>query len=225
VRPPLAPSAPALPARPGEALRRRLRAVFERYETDRNELGRRLLHGTGAFVLVYYLLPARLAGVLSKETALLLALAVVLAVEVLRLGFGARLPTIRGYEAHRPASYVFYAVGLVAAVLLFPPPIAAAVVLGTAFVDPLAGLLRRGSHPRLAPGLPIVVYTALAALALGAVGRWPWDLALGCGALAAVVAVAVERWRFRWLDDDLTMTVVPAVVLYGVGVVGLGLAR
>jgi hypothetical protein len=210
----------------GGGFRRRLAAVLGREESAGDEIWRRMVHAAGAFVLVYFVVPSGFFVVVSKEVVLLVALAAVGGIEVLRLGFGVELPTIRGYEARRPASFVFYAVGLVVAVLLFPEPIAVAVVLGTAFVDPLAGELRSSARwRRFQPALPLVVYFALAATALAVVGPWPWPDAVGLGALASVVGVAVERWRFRWLDDDLTMTVVPALVLYGSGVVALGLGR
>jgi hypothetical protein len=215
VRPDVNPARPALRLHRGGQFRRWLASAFGRPEAEANEIWRRLIHGTGALVLVYYLLPPGFFVVVPNAAALLLALGAVVVLEGLRLGLGVELPTLRAYEAHRPASYVFYAVGLAAAVLLFPPPIAAAVVLGTAFVDPLAGELRRrrGTGP---PSLvvPWAVYTALATAALVYAGRWPWELALGLGGVGAGVAVAVERWRFRWLDDDLTMTVAPALVLY-----------
>jgi hypothetical protein len=189
-------------------------------------LWRRLVHGSGAFVLIYFLLPDGFFVVLPKETVLLLALAAAGVLEALRLGLGVELPTLRDYEAHRLASYVFYAVGLVAAILLLPEGLAVAVILGTALVDPIAGGLRSAQAPGpVAVAVPIVVYAGLAALALASVGRWPLGPAVALGTAAAVVAVAVERWRWRWLDDDLTMTVAPAVLLYGVGIVAFGLPR
>lgn len=189
-------------------------------------LWRRLLHGAGGFALVYYIVPTGFFVVVSKEVAVLIALGLVGLLELLRLGFGVELPTIRGYEEGRPASYVFYAVGIVLALLLFPEAIGATVVLGTALVDPLAGELRGSSRGRrLGPWPPIVAYGVLATLTLGGIGRWPWTWAVALAVLAAGVAVGMERWRLRWLDDDLTMTVVPALALYGVGVVALGLPR
>jgi dolichol kinase len=218
------PSA-ALRLHRGGQFRRRLARAFGRDETEGDVLWRRILHGTGAFVLVYYLLPDDFFVVASKELVLLLALAAAFVLELARHRFGLELPTIRGYESNRPASFLFYSVGLVVAVLLFPEGIAAVVVVGTAFVDPIAGDLRTsGRSATVRLSVPIVVYAVLAAVALAVVGRWPLDAAVGLGALAAVVAVLVERWRFRWVDDDLTMTVVPAVVLLGAAV-GLGLAR
>ena len=214
------------PAPGAGRLRRRLAVALGRDEAAADRVSRRILHGAGAFILVYYPMPVYFFLVLPKEAVLLLALAAVGAIEVLRLGFGTKVPTIRDYEARRPASYVFYAVALVIAVLLFPVPIAAAVVLGTAIVDPLAGELR--AQPRWARFqlvAPFTVYTVLATVALGLLGPWPWGWSVGLGALAAAVGVSVERWRFRWVDDDLSMTVVPALVLYAVGIGLLGLAR
>jgi hypothetical protein len=210
----------------GGTFRRRLARAFGRDESAGDAVSRRVVHVAGALVLVYYPMPVDFFVVVPKEVALLLALAAMFALEIARLGFHAELPTIRGYEARRPASYLFYSVALVAAILLFPPPIAVAVILGTAIVDPLAGEMRGASLPLgRSLGVSFLVYTALATVALAGVGRWPWEAALGLGAFAAAVGVAVERWRFRWLDDDLTMTIVPAVALYAVGIVALGLPR
>lgn len=214
------------PGLPPLALRRRLAALFGRPAVEGDRIGRRAVHAAGAFVLVYFPMPVDFFVVLPKEVVLLLALASLFVLEALRLGRGAKVPTIRPYEARRPASYLFYGVALVLAVLLFPEPIAVAVVLGTALVDPLAGELRSAARwSRYQVAAPFVAYTVLATAALGLVGPWPWGWAFVLGAVAAAVGVGVERWRFRWVDDDLTMTVVPALVLYAVGVVGLGLPR
>ncbi len=208
------------PARGGR--RARLLALFRREVAQPGEVSRRLVHGAGAFVLVYYVVPSSLLF-LPKSFLLLLALAVAFALELLRLGGALALPMIRDYETRRPASFLFYAVALAAALLVLPEAIAVAVVLGTAFVDPVAGALRATPRGRrLALGLPFALYAALAFVALAGVGRWPWAEALGLAGLAAALGVGVERWRFRWLDDDLTMTVVPAAALYLVGVVALG---
>jgi dolichol kinase len=224
VRAGVAPSAPPLRLHGGGGFRRRLAVAFGRDEAARDALWRRLVHGTGAFVLVYYLLPNDFFVVLPKIDVLLIALAAAGGLEVLRLGFGVELPTMRAYEARRPASYLYYAVGLVAAIALFPEPIAVAVILGTALVDPLAGELRSSEGTRrLGPGIAAAVYAVLAAAAFAGVGRWPWAEVVGLAVLGAAVAIPVERWRFRWVDDDLTMTIVPAVALYLVAIVGLRL--
>jgi hypothetical protein len=206
--------------------RRWLGARFGHDEVWGDRLWRRLLHGLGSFVLVYYLLPDRFFVLLPKEAVLLAALAAVLAIELARHAVGLELPTIRPYERRRVGSYAFYSIALAGAILLFPEPIAVAVVLGTAFVDPVAGELRGDpAHRGRYPGVPFVLYTALAAVALVRVGGWPLLPGVALAALAAAVGLAAEWPKVAWLDDDLAMTFAPAIALYGVGVLALGLAR
>jgi len=158
---------------------------------------RRILHLFGALVLVYYAVPNNFFVVAPKADILLAALGVMFVLEALRHAVGLELPTIRPYETHRIASFVFFALALVLAVLLFPLPIAAAVVLGTAIVDPVAGELRRQSNsPVLTVGLPVAAYGLLAFVGLAAIGGWP----AGPSALLAVVAAprdprAIHRSR------------------------------
>jgi hypothetical protein len=206
--------------------RRWLGARFGHDEAWGDRLWRRILHGTGAFVLVYYLVPNGFFVLVPKETVLLLVLAAVLAIEVARHAIGLELPTLRPYETRRIGSYAFYSIALAGAILLFPVPIAAAVVLGTAFVDPFAGELRaEPTRARFYPVAPFVLYAALAVVVLVAVGRWPLLDAVVLGLLAAAVALAAEWPTVPWLDDDLAMTFAPALVLYAVGTLSLGLSR
>ena len=185
---------------------------------------RRIMHSAGAAVVVYYVVPDNFFVVAPKADVLLAALAAVFVLEALRHAVGLELPTVRPYEEHRIASYVFYALALVLAVLLFPKPIGAAVVLGTAIVDPIAGELRRRNRSALVTvGTPLAVYWLLATAGLAGVGRWPLVESLALAAAAAPIAVAAERPKWPWVDDDLVMTLVPALFLYGVGVALLGL--
>jgi hypothetical protein len=189
-----------------------------------DRLWRRILHGLGAAVLVYYPLPNDFFRVAPKVYILLLALAVVLALEGLRHWAGLEIPTIRDYERERIGSFAVFAVALVAVILVFPEPIAAAVILGTAIVDPFAGELRRrpaGLAWELA--VPCLVYAGLAFVGLALIGRWPLLDSGALALLAAAIGVAVERPKVWWFDDDLAMTLIPAVALYLVGVTALGL--
>jgi dolichol kinase len=175
---------------------------------------RHLLHVAGAVVLLYYVLPDGFFEVVSNEVALLLALGAVLAIEALRHIARVELPTIRPYERKRVASFAFFAVALVISVLVFPKTIAVAVVLGTALVDPLAGILRLRKKGYWTPWIaPIVVYTGIAFVVFRWVGGWSWGSALAIAVGAAVVAVLVERPESKWYDDDLGMTLVPGVLL------------
>ncbi len=208
----------------GGRFRRWLGARFGGDEVLGDRLWRRILHLFGAAVLAYYVLPVGFFLVLPKEDVLLLALAAVLVLEGLRHAAGLELPTVRPYEEHRIASFVFYAIALVGTVLLFPVPIAAAVVLGTSLVDPLAGELR--GAPRLArlyPVVPLAAYALLAWTGLALIGGWPVLLSAGLAVLSAPIAIAVERPKLPWVDDDLAMMFVPALALYAIGSVALGL--
>jgi hypothetical protein len=186
-----------------------------------NRVWRRILHALAAAVLVYYLLPEGFFVVVPKWVVLWAALLAVLVLEILRHSVGLELPTLRGYERGRVGSYVFLATAFVLAVTFLPEPIAVAVVLGTAFVDPLAGEVR--PYRSLYPALPLAVYAALAFIGLAVVGGWPVVPSVVLALVASGLAVVVERPKLTWLDDDLLMTFVPALALYGIGVVALGL--
>ena len=174
---------------------------------------RRIVHASGASVLLYYVLPPHLFVIASTEEMLLIALGLVLLLEVLRHGVGLELPTIRSYEIDRVGSYVYYSIALVAAVLLFPRPIAAVVVLGTAFVDPLAGELRR--RPPMARRVTPIAWVSYSVIAVPVLwlSGWPVATAVVAGLATAAIAIAVERPRWRWYDDDLAMTLVPGIAL------------
>jgi hypothetical protein len=198
----------------GGRSRARLGALFGGDAELGDRVWRRGVHIGAAIVLVYYLIPPGFFLILPNEVVLLLALAVVLGLEVLRHLAGLELPTIRPWEARRVASFAFYAVALVVAVLVFPRAIAAGVILGAAIVDPLVGELR---IRRIAPAglvlLPLAAYVGLAVVAIEVAGRWALPGALLAAAVAAVIAVAVERPKILWLDDDLAMTLVPGIAL------------
>jgi len=185
---------------------------------------RRILHLFGGLVLVYYALPTDFFVIAPKADILLAAFAALLVLEALRHTAGLELPTIRPYESHRIASFVFFALALVLAVLLLPLPIGAAVVLGTSIVDPVAGELRRQSaSPVLTVGIPLGAYGLLAFVGLVAIGGWPAGPSALLAVVAAPLAVAAERPKWPWVDDDLVMTFVPGLFLYAAGVLAFGL--
>ncbi|MGA8302095.1 MAG: hypothetical protein WA691_07870 [Thermoplasmata archaeon] len=184
---------------------------------------RRALHMIGAVVLVYYALPTNFFVVAPKAYILLAALAAVLVVEGLRHAVGLELPTIRPYEKGRIGSFAIFGVAIVAAILIFPVPIASAVILGTAIVDPLAGELRANVRFRRIDALaPFALYAGLAFIGLAVLGRWAPLPSVPLAVIAAAIAVAVERPKVWWIDDDLAMTLVPAVALYLIAIVALG---
>jgi hypothetical protein len=210
----------------GGTLRRWLGARFGRDEAYGDRVWRRILHASGAFVLIYYPFPDPFLGIVPKLGLLLAALGTLFALEFLRHAAALEIPALREYERGRPASFVFYGIALVAAVVFLPLPIGSAVVLGTSLVDPLIGELRASPRWRRSyPGLPYAAWFGLGVLGLAGFGGWPLPDAIGLAAIAGAAAIAVERPKIPWMDDDLLMTFVPAAILYGLGVVVLGLGR
>ncbi len=180
------------------------------------------MHGLGCFVLVYYVVPSPLLGVVPKEALLLSLLGVALLLEALRQARLLRVPMIRPYEEHRVASFAYYAIALTVAVLVFPRPVAAAAVLGSALVDPVVGELRSRA-PRAAFGLGYGLYVPLAFFGLVVLGHWPAAPSVGLALVAGLLGLAAEGPRIRGLDDDLLMLFVPGLALWGLGVGLLGL--
>ncbi|MCI4323333.1 MAG: hypothetical protein L3K03_04855 [Thermoplasmata archaeon] len=177
---------------------------------------RRILHVAGAVSLLYLVLPQNFFVVLTTEEVLLIVLVAVLALDALRLAGQIEFPSMRPFEEGRPASFSYFAIALVASLLLFPEVIATAVILVCAVVDPLLGEFR--ASPRWAAygpaaGVSVGFLLVVGVLALGTSLALPELLALA--ALAALVAVAVERPKLPWVDDDLVMTLAPGVVLWG----------
>ncbi|HKV90487.1 MAG TPA: hypothetical protein VJQ43_04725 [Thermoplasmata archaeon] len=179
-----------------------------------DRIWRRFLHGLGALAVVYLVLPPNFFVVVPTEVVLLLALELILVLELLRHLRGWELPTIRAYERGRIASFVWYAIALTVALVVFPPPVAAAVIVGTALVDPLLGELRlRAARPAFSILPGISTYAVLAAAMFAAFGIG-WGAPLAALALiTAVVAVAVEWPTWGTVDDDLAMTLVPGAAV------------
>lgn len=180
---------------------------------------RRCLHLSGGLVLLIFVVPNGVFGPVPPVDVLLAALAVLLALEALRYTGHLDLPTIRPHERGRVASFAYYGVGLVIAVLAFPKPIAVVAVLGAALVDPLLGELRiRGTRKGLTAAVGGAVYLGIALAALLLIARPPIPDAVGLAALGAVIAVAVEGpGSVVPLDDDLAMTVLPGAALAVLG--------
>lgn len=182
---------------------------------DRAVVFRRFLHCLMAFAPAYYLLPVDLPILEVRRWILLIVfiLAVVL-VESIRLLRGWTFFGLRPHERGQIASFVWAAAGVTAALWLFREDVATAAIIGWALVDPLAGELRsRSQRLSVTVVVPLMVYAALAAPAL-----YSWEtLSLPSVALVsavgAIVAVAVERQKVRYVDDDFLMVVLPCLAM------------
>jgi len=179
---------------------------------------RRLLHIAAGVAVIFYLVPPVIVPGLTRAALLLAALVAVLALEASRLAGWIELPALRRHEANRPASFVYFGIAIVIVLLAVPEAYALVAVLGAAFIDPLIGELRgKPSLYRAYPFLPVATYAVIAFPILWWVGGESVLLALLLALGAALLAVAVESPRNHHLDDDLLMTLVPALALWIAG--------
>jgi hypothetical protein len=95
--------------------------------------------------------------------------------------------------------------------LLFPIELALPVRMGMGWVDPLAGELRRNKSD-MAPMLPLAAYFLIMLLGLWWFYGFTFPV-LVSATLVAPIAVFLESLRFRYLDDDIVLIIVPLLLL------------
>jgi len=174
---------------------------------------RRVFHTFASCFLVFYLLPNEPWINLIKIVVPVVILVLVGIIEVRRLGgkldrqyfFGLRL-----YEHHRPAGYFYFGVGLILLLLAFPQQIAIPCILCACFVDPAIGEFRYRLKSRTAYVLGFVLGFCFFLV------TWyrsnPLVLLVVC-LVGATGAILGERVKSSWLDDDLLIQLVPALML------------
>ncbi len=182
---------------------------------DRAELFRRCLHGLMAFAPAYYLLPTQVPVLGVERWVLLIAfISIVSTVEGLRLLMGWKFFGLRPHERNQIASFVWAAAGVTAALWLFREDVATAAIIGWALVDPLAGELRRVRPRSTVPIIvPVAVYIMIAAPVLYMYGEMSLLSVVLVSVIGATTAVAVERQKIRYVDDDFLMIVLPCLIM------------
>lgn len=176
---------------------------------------RRLLHCVMAFAPAYFLLPVDIPVLGVRRWVLLVAfILAVLLVEVVRLLKGWTFFGLRPHERNQIASFVWAAAGVTAALWLFREDVATAAIIGWALVDPLAGELRRKS-PRMAVtvAVPIVAYFSIAVTGFLLWGMMPMLTVIVASVAGAATAVAAERQKIRYVDDDFLMVLLACLVM------------
>jgi dolichol kinase len=197
------------------------------------ELRRKAIHLTGLSVPLGLIFLGRTV----TAGAIALALAVSLLLEVQRLNGKIRLPEVRDHEETKVASYIYYMVGSLLCVLLFPPMIAVTAMLFLTLGDTVSGLAGsilkncdvRGmpapaGRGRIKP-LPVVAAMFTACLLIGYLASgfsglsFPVYLA---GAAAATFADSVAIIiRNRSLDDNLSIPVFSGALMIAVALITL----
>jgi len=172
---------------------------------------RRSVHLLAPLLCVYYLLPDPLLPGVRKGQALVLLALLILGFEALRLILRFEVPGLRPYEAQRPCAPVLFAVAVTIAFLLFPMGVSLPVIAAMGWVDPLIGELRRRRSDAY-PLLPLLAYSATLLVGL-ALFYGPTFPVLLSAVLVSPIALFLEAQRFRLLDDDLVLVLVPLLLV------------
>jgi hypothetical protein len=178
----------------------------------RDALVRRGVHASIALTPLYYALPVNLPFIgWHRWTLVVIFFAGIMLFEAYRLRKGMSFMGLRPHERNQIASFAWAAAGITAVLWLCPHDIAAAALVAMALVDPLSGEMRlAGYRDRTTVPLSLIVYLCLSASVLVL-----WDmrsdyLSLLLAAVAAILGVASEMIKVRYVDDDFLMAVVPA---------------
>ena len=178
------------------------------------EIKRKSIHLTGLSVPICILLFGRIYTAILIAVALLAALIL----EAGRLKGMVNLPAVRDHEQEKVAGYIYYIVGSLLTVVLFPPMIAVASMLMLSLGDAMSGLAGsvlensnvRGHNERWrVKPMPIVACMFLTCLAIGFLSSSITGLSFPvylAGAIGATVADSVALVFYnRNLDDNLTI--------------------
>ena len=185
------------------------------------ELGRRLVHASGATIPGAYLLDRHVleTGLVTWRVVQAVAVAGLLAtavLEFLRLSGTLEHPIYdrltREYEQDKVAGYALYVISGTAVVLVFEPQIAVPALFMLTLGDPVSGLLSTGElrtvkRPRVLIGM-FLVSLALAYPFVGLV-------AAVAGAVGAMLADGVKPTVGDYVvDDNLTIPIAAAIPMW-----------
>lgn len=187
------------------------------------ELGRRLVHASGAVVPASYLLDAHVleVGVITWPVVRSLAvigLVVTAILEAARLYGGLdhaiydRLT--REYEQNSVAGYALYVLGATVTVFAFEPTVAIPALFMLTLGDPVSGMLSSGGLRLIArPRVLVGMFAVCLLLALPFVP----PLVAGAGALGATIADGIKPKIGGYVvDDNLTIPTFAAFAMWAV---------
>jgi hypothetical protein len=172
---------------------------------------RRLVHLCAPLFCVYYLLPDPVLPGLGRAEGVLFVMLFTLGFEAMRLIFRIKVPGMRSYEFDRPSAAAYTAVGLTVALLCFPIELTLPTLMCMGWVDPLVGELRRNGS-KMNPTLPLTAYFLIMLLGLMYFHGFTFPVMISA-ALITPIAIFLESRRFRFLDDDMVLIMVPLLLL------------
>jgi len=174
---------------------------------------RRVVHTAAASLLLYYVLPAY-EWVNNGKVYLVLGLLILGGIiEVLRIKgilhsknfFG-----LRQYERERAGSYLYFSVAAVLLLVVFPQAIAIPCLLCACLTDPIMGEIRYrfGKTAGIIAGF--FVSFILFVITWYSAGFTIMMIVSVVGACGAVIG---ETVKYKWIDDDFLIQMVPALVI------------
>ena len=174
---------------------------------------RRVFHTFAASFLFYYLLPEEEWINLGKIIVPIIIIFCLIVVEYRRIRGDLdhqRFFGLRNYEKKRPASYLYFGVAVLLLFLLFPQQIVIPCILCASFTDPTIGESRYYLGKKRAYAIGFIVSMFFFLVTWYQADWWILILVVLLGATGAVMG---EAKKFKFVDDDFMIQVLPAVLL------------
>ena len=169
---------------------------------------RRFNHTVASCFVIYFLFPEYILGFKRVSLVIVFWLCILL-IEYFRLRGAFVLDGMRDYESSRVAGFVWFATGTCMILFfyevgVFPEIFAVSTIIMASLVDPLIGEINKkyGNLKGFIAGIiaSVTIYQLI-------IGVFFYSLVGG------IVAVFVERPKFKWLDDDLLIQIFPILVM------------
>jgi len=169
---------------------------------------RRSAHVFATTFISYYFFPdSGYIGILKRIIVLSL-LIIFIVFDIARLKRKRyRLTGLRDYEENRIGSYVYFGIGTSILLLLFPQQIAIPCIVSAALADPVAGELRR-INLKLSY---LIVFMLSFFIFYSTWLTSPYAILISV--ISSLSLTLSELKKFRYLDDDLLMQIVPALTI------------
>ncbi|EMR74010.1 dolichol kinase [Thermoplasmatales archaeon SCGC AB-539-N05] len=175
---------------------------------------RRAIHAFGASFLCYYILPDDINWIKILKILIPILIVVSLCIlEYMRIKGtieGNHFFGLRMYEKNRVGSYVFFGIGILILLLFFPQQIAVPCILCASLADPLMGEIRYKHGERKVILAGFIVCAFLFAVTWYNAQPLIIVIVTLVGATGAVIG---ETRKFRWLDDDFMIQILPAILI------------
>ncbi|MFL2944712.1 MAG: hypothetical protein ACJZ33_01560 [Candidatus Poseidoniales archaeon] len=172
------------------------------------QIYRRFNHTVAACFVIYFLFPEYILGI-KREYFIILFWIFLVTIEYLRLNKDLKVLGMRDYENNRIAGFVWFATGTCLILGLYeldviPQSLAIATIIMAAYTDPLIGEANKRFGDKWGIGLGLLCSFLIYQLIIGE---------LFYSIIGSIVAVASERPKIKWFDDDFAMQIIPILVL------------